>query len=259
MLLTVFGDSLKIHYIDEGSGDCVLLLHGWGARASVYRCIIDMLTPHCRVIAPDLPGFGESDEPSFPYDTQHYVGFVQEFLKALGVRRAAVIGHSHGGRIALMLAADKDTAFEIPQMVLMDSAGLIRKKSFSQKCKIRLFKTAKCLLSNPLSQRLFPDALEQLRKKNGSADYAAASPVMRQSMVKVIHDNLRPLLPRISCPTLLIWGELDTDTPLEHAFIMQKEIPDCGLVRIPGGSHFSFLSDPGLTSRVLHSFFHFQP
>ena len=102
---------------------------------------------------------------------------------------------------------------------------------------------------------MFPDYIENLRKKNGSADYAAASPVMRQSMVKVINDNLLSNLPHISRPTLLIWGDKDNDTPLSHAKIMEKSIPDCGLVVIPGGNHFSFLANPALTRRVLYSFF----
>ena len=74
---------------------------------------------------------------------------------------------------------------------------------------------------------------------------------MRRSMVKVIHDDLRPFLPKIKVPTLLLWGEADTDTPISHAAIMEKEIPDCGLVKIPDAGHFSFLTDPDLTRRVL--------
>lgn len=254
MKLELYGETLNIHYIDEGAGEVILLLHGWGARGETYRCIIDMLTPHFRVIAPDMPGFGTSDEPSFAYDSEHYAGFVDAFLKKLGVASAILIGHSHGGRTALYYAAEESRTVQIPKMVLFDSAGLIRKKSFKQKCKIARYKLAKRLFGNRLIKRLSPNLLEELRKKNGSADYAAASPIMRQSMVKVIHESVRSRLARITAPTLLIWGEEDTDTPLSHAYILQKELPDCGLVKIPSANHFSFLSDPLLVRRVLYSF-----
>ena len=257
--LTLYGETLHIHYIDEGSGKPVLFLHGWGARGETYRCILDMLSPYMRVIAPDMPGFGQSDEPSFGYGTEHYAGFVRAFMKELGIDRAVVIGHSHGGRVALFLAENPPEDFTVSKLILIDSAGLIRKKSFAQKCKIARYKAAKFFLGSALVKRISPDALEKLRRRNGSADYAAASPVMRQSMVKVINENLRPSLSSISVPTLLIWGDRDTDTPPEHAEIMEKEIPDCGLVMIRGGGHFSFLTDPDLTRRVLHSFLNILP
>lgn len=259
MELTLYGETIHIHYIDEGSGDCVLLLHGWGARGETYRCLVDMLSPYRRVIAPDMPGFGSSGEPSIAYDTEHFAGFVDAFMKALSIPRAVVIGHSHGGRVGLWLAEHKNAYFSPAKLILIDSAGLIRKKSFSQKCKIARYKVAKFLFGNALMKRLSPNMLEKLRRRNGSADYAAASPIMRQSMVKVIHDDLRPALSSIDVPTLLIWGDADTDTPLSHAEIMEKEIPDCGLVKIPGGGHFSFLTDPELTRRVLYSFLNIHP
>lgn len=62
-------DGLKIRYIDQGSGTPVLLLHGWGVEASVYHLIIDHLSARYRVVAPDLPGFGGSQEPDRPWDS----------------------------------------------------------------------------------------------------------------------------------------------------------------------------------------------
>ena len=254
MLLTVRGEQLNIEYIDEGKGDVILLLHGWGARGSTYRCIIDMLTPHFRVIAPDMPGFGSSDEPSFSYTAEDYAEFVRAFCKELGIRKAHLIGHSHGGRTIIKLVTNEKSDLEVPKIILIDSAGLIRKKSFSQKCRIARFKIAKKIFGTKLGEKLFPGFIEKMRKKNGSADYAAASPVMRKSMVMVINEDLAQELPKIKSPTLLIWGENDTDTPMYHAKTMEKSIPDAGLVTIPGGGHFSFLSDIQLTKRVLYSF-----
>ncbi|MBR5528061.1 MAG: alpha/beta hydrolase [Clostridia bacterium] len=254
MLLDVCGERLNIEYIDEGAGDTILLLHGWGARGSTYRCIINMLTPYFRVVAPDMPGFGGSQEPSFPYTAENYAEFVQSFCEKLDIKKAILIGHSHGGRTIIKLVSSEKCVLEVPKIILFDSAGLIRKKSLSQKWKIAKFKIAKKIFGTGLLSRLAPSYIENLRKKNGSADYAAASPVMRKSMVSVINEDLSECLPEISSPTLLIWGENDTDTPMYQAQTMKEKIPDSGLVIIKGGGHFSFLSDPALTRNVLYSF-----
>ena len=254
MLVCYKGDSLEINYIDEGQGPVVVLLHGWGARAETYRSIINMLTPHFRVIAPDMPGFGASTEPSFAYTAQDYADFIKIFLSELSVKKAILIGHSHGGRTIIKIASSDKNDIEIPKIVLFDSAGLIRKKSFSQKVKIAKFKLAKKIFSIGFVSKLFPDYIEKLRKKNGSSDYAAASPVMRKSMVSVINENLSDSLSKIKSPTLLIWGENDTDTPMYQAKEMNEKIPDSGLVVIKNAGHFSFLSDLSLTQRVLYSF-----
>jgi pimeloyl-ACP methyl ester carboxylesterase len=254
MLLTVCGEELNIQYIDEGSGDIVLLLHGWGARGETYRCIIDMLTPYFRVIAPDMPGFGGSQEPSFPYTAENYADFVRCFCEKLDIKKAILIGHSHGGRTIVKLVTSDKTKISVPKIILIDSAGLIRKKTLSQKIKIARFKLAKKFFSAKLLSNMFPEYIENLRRKNGSADYAAASPIMRKSMVSVINEDLSPLLPHIKAPTLLIWGENDTDTPMYQAEKFNKFIPDSGLITIKNAGHFSFLSDPLLIRRVLYSF-----
>ena len=254
MTLTTGNETLHVSYFDAGTGDAVVLLHGWGARAETYRLLLDHLTPHFRVIAPDLPGFGGTDEPSYAYDAADYARFVRDFLMALGVQPSVMIGHSHGGRTILRLVTDETSPVHPAKIVLIDSAGLIRKKSFSQKVRIARYKLVKKLVSVEAIGKRFPDLLETMRRKNGSADYAAASPVMRQSMVKVINEDMAARLPKVEAPTLLLWGEQDTDTPLYMAHTMEKTIPDAGLVVIPGAGHFSFLKDFPFTCRVLDSF-----
>ena len=81
------GDTLNINLIDKGEGEAVLLLHGWGARADIYHSVINPLVGSYRVIAPDLPGFGASDEPSFPYGIEDYAGFVKALLSELGITK----------------------------------------------------------------------------------------------------------------------------------------------------------------------------
>ena len=257
MDLELKGDTLSVDYIDKGTGKVIVILQGWGTTASLYESLIRILSGNFRVVAPDFPGFGESTEPSFAYDTADYADFVLAFLKKLDVTEASFIGHSHGGRVLLEMASRESLPVDIQKLVLIDSAGLIAKKSFSQRARIRTYKCFKKFLLIKPVKNLFPTALSSLQKTFGSADYASSSPLMRQSMVKLVNTDYKDRLSLVRVPTLLIWGEKDDATPLYQAKIMEKAIPDCGLVTVPGAGHFSFIDNPVLTERVLRSFFEF--
>ena len=142
--------------------------------------------------------------------------------------------------------------------MLLDSAGIPVKKKLSKRIRIRTYKVLKGIVTFSPIKKLFPDALDKLKKKFGSADYAAASDIMRQSMVKVLPCNYTDKLSLIKNSTLLIWGENDNDTPLSCAKVLEKGIRDCGLVTIPKAGHFSFAEAPALTSNVLKSFFNIR-
>lgn len=252
--VTYKDDILNINYSDSGSGDILLILHGWGANIDVYKSITDIMSCHMRVVSLDMPGFGKSDEPSFPYSVEDYKNFVCAFLKKLDIKHFSVLGHSHGGRVAMSLAADKDNQFAIDKMVLLDSAGIVPKKTFSQKARIRFFKIAKVFFKLPVISCIYPDAIENLRRKSGSADYNSATPVMRDSLVKCVNTDLRQIMPLISCPTLMIWGDKDTATPVSDAKIMENLIKDSGIALLNGG-HYSFLDSPYVFKNVMYSFF----
>lgn len=252
------GDSLKIEYIDQGEGQIIVLLQGWGTTASIYKCLIDMLTSKYRVIAVNFPGFGNSTEPSFPYSAEDYADFVVAFLNELKIISASFIGHSHGGRTIIELASRENIPINIEKIVLIDSAGIMSKKKLSKRLKIATYKSLKKILLVPSIKKMFPNALTSLKKKFGSADYASSSEILQKSMVKLVNTDYSHKLCKIKAPTLLIWGENDDATPLEHAKLMESEINNSGLVVIKGAGHFSYLADLGLTQRVLHSFFNIQ-
>lgn len=243
-----------IAYIDQGTGPVVVLLHGWAAPAATYRLIIDHLSAYCRVVAPDLPGFGGSEEPEAPWCVDDYVDFVLAFAAALDIRRAVLIGHSYGGRIILKLMNRTDRALDADKIVLIDAAGIKPRHGPGYYVKVYSYKAGKWVLSLPGIRRMFPDAVENLRNKKGSADYRSASPVMRQTMVRAVNEDLTSCLPGIHAPTLLIWGELDTATPLSDGKLMEKTIPDAGLVVLAGAGHFSFADRWAQCSRVLDAF-----
>ena len=96
--------------------------------------------------------------------------------------------------------------------------------------------------------------MEKFYKRFGSTDYKDAEGIMRKILVKVVNENLKPILKNIEAPTLLIWGDEDTATPLYMGKTMEKEIPDSGLVVLEGTGHYSYLDDYNRFSIILKAF-----
>lgn len=247
-------NNMKINYEEKGEGDLIVLLHGWGSNIKLFANLINLLSQKYKVVAMDMPGFGESDEPPSAWCVDDYADFVIEFLKEYDTKNVMLLGHSFGGRVIIKLNSRKNLPFEITKVILVDSAGILPPKSNKKSFRTYYYKIGKAVLSLGIVQKLFPDALENFRKKMGSADYAAASPLMRQVLVKTVNEDLEPLLPNIKCSTLLVWGVNDTATPLSDGEKMEKLIPDAGLVKLENAGHYSFLEQQFIFNKVMCSF-----
>ncbi|MCL2107021.1 MAG: alpha/beta fold hydrolase [Oscillospiraceae bacterium] len=252
MTRTIQIQGQTIYYADSGAGEAVLLLHGWGTDHQLFEPLIRLLAQNYRVIAPDFPGFGQSPEPKEPWHVDDYADCVLALLKELRIESCSLVGHSFGGRVIIKLAARQLPVPRIPRIVLIGAAGVKPAPTRRGKRRARQFKAGKALL------KPFPRALEALRRHYGSADYAAASPNMRQVLSHAVGEDLTPLLERIQPPTLLIWGRGDTATPLSDARLMEQRIPGAGLVILEDAGHYAFLERQAQFLRVMGSFFSIQ-
>ncbi len=254
-------NGLNINYIDEGEGPLLVMLHGWGSNIDLFAGVVNFTKQKYHVLAMDMPGFGKSDEPTEAMNVDDYVNFVLSFIKELYPEEKQIIflGHSMGGRIIIKLASGIhdgriECGFSIPKIILTDSAGIIPVKTEAQKKRTGRYHLYKNVLNKTGIARAFPGTIDALQKKFGSADYAAASPVMRQSLVKVVNEDLEPFMPSVTMPALLIWGDKDTATPLSDGQKMEKLMPEAGLAVINGAGHYTFLDNPYLYNRILGSF-----
>ena len=249
-------DDYNICYKITGEGDeTVVILQGWGTDLGVYDSVASSINEKYRVVQFDLPGFGGSDEPREAWNVDAFADFFCKFMEALEIKKAILIGHSYGGRVIIKLAARESLPFEIDRIVLIDSAGVLPKRSFSQKMKIRRYKILKKILNLKLVYFLFPELIDDWRSRQGSADYRNATPMMRNCLVMAVNEDLTPLLPKIKQETLLIWGDKDTATPIGDAKIMDEMIPNSGLAVIPGTGHFSFLEQTVTFRNIMRSYF----
>lgn len=242
----------NINYEVEGEGEPVILLHGWLTDLESMRPLTTNLVKKFKVYLVDVVGFGKSDLPEEPLNSKDFAEFLQEFMEKLKIENPVLIGHSNGGRIIINAVGRK--MVKAKKIVLIDSAGLKSHHSASYYIKIGIFKVGKLFLNLLPNTKGIKEFKNRLRNSVGSSDYKASPVVLKDTMNIILKEDVKDLLPNIDVPTLLIWGSLDTATPINDAKIMEKLIPDCGLVEYPYGTHFSYLENIENCKLVLDSF-----
>lgn len=252
---TFTSQNTVIHYTDTGSGPhTVILMHGWGCDASTVESIRAVAARRHRVLTVDFPGHGESpDPPALPGDrvwgVDEYTRAIEELARHESVEAPILIGHSFGGRVAILYASRN----AVSKVVLVDAAGVKPRRPLHYYLRVYSFKLSRWILTTFMGAR-GRARVEAMRAARGSADYRAASPMMRRVLSKVVNEDLKHVMPRIKAPTLLMWGEADTATPVADARVMERLIPDAGLVTFARAGHYSFLDAPGPFATVLDNF-----
>ena len=241
-----------INYEVQGEGEPVVFLHGWLTDLETMKPISTNLVKTHKVYLVDVVGFGKSSLPKEPLNSQDFAEFVKEFLEKLDIKNPVLIGHSNGGRI-IINAVGKNMV-KAKKIVLIDSAGIKPKRSVGYYIKVTVFKTGKLFLNLLPNTKGIKEFKERLRGKVGSSDYKASPTVLKDTMKIILNEDVKELLPNIKVPTLLIWGGMDKSTPISDAKIMEKLIPNAGLVEYPYGTHFSYLENVENCKLVLDSF-----
>ena len=243
-------NGLNFHYTVQGSGSPIVLMHGWGCNLTTLASIEKVAAESHTVYNVDFPGFGESEEPHEVWGVELYTQLIEKFIDAEGIENPILLGHSFGGRVGILYSSRN----KVKKLILVDAAGVKPRRSLKYYFKVYTYKLGKKLMPLIYGKKGAQERIEQMRAKRGSSDYNNASPMMRAILSKVVNEDLKHCMPKISAPTLLIWGENDTATPLRDAQIMEKLIPDAGLVSFPGCGHYSFLDNPIQFAAVLRSF-----
>ncbi|HHW95489.1 MAG TPA: alpha/beta hydrolase [Mogibacterium sp.] len=258
MNIQIDGYNIKYKITGEENEKTAVILQGWGTELGMYDSVANAINSEYRVVQFDLPGFGASDEPKEAWSVEEYSNFFCKFMQALEIKETSLIGHSYGGRMIIRLSTRENLPFEIKKIVLIDSAGIMPKRSAAQKMRIFRYKILKKILLNKVVHYLFEEVIDDWKSRQGSEDYRNASPVMRQCLVKAVNEDLTHLLPMVKHETLLVWGDLDQDTPIEDARLMEKLIPNSGLAVLEGTGHYSFLEQPAVFARIMKTFFNVE-
>lgn len=246
-------EGVSLHYRDSGEENLrpVVIMHGWGCNVDTVRQIEDIFRGKMRTINVDLPGHGQSSEPPAVWGIEDFTRLIEQLIIRLRLEKPSLIGHSFGGRISILLGSRN----EVDRLLLVDAAGVKPRHGFNYYRRVYTFKATKHLVNLFFGKKKGSEILDRMRSKKGSADYRNSSPRMRAIMSRCVNEDLKHVMPAIKAPTLLIWGENDTATPLSDAHTMKSLIPDAGLVVFPGCGHYSFLDNPFGFRSATASFF----
>jgi len=219
----VVNDQL-VNYEVVGSGRRnLIVLHGWGGSIQEWMPIAECLKKKYRIWLLDFPGFGNSPRPEKDWGIYEYANLVKGFLTKLEIKNPIIMGHSFGGRVAVLQNAKK--------LILVDAAGL-RMKSLKSSVAGYIFDWF-CPI-----KKYIPNNFKNLF---GSADYKSAGP-MRKIFVKTVNQDLTVEMTQIKVPTLIIWGEKDLILPVNQALTIKSLIKN-SLVRIVwGADHWPHLT-----------------
>ncbi len=240
-------DDINCRYMIYGDkGRPVVLLHGWGQNLEMMAYIAVFLKEHFKVYSLDLPGFGASSEPIKAYTVEDYATWLHKFLEELEVTNPIIIAHSFGCRIAFHYAYK----YPVYKMCLTGAAGLRPPRSIGWYIRTYSYKLVKSLIVvSP-----FKGLLKNLQDNVGSTDYRNASGVMRETLVKVVNDDVRDLLPQIDVETLLVFGSKDDATPLSSGQQIEKLLPNGTLVVFEGDDHYAYFHQAARFNAVLEAF-----
>jgi pimeloyl-ACP methyl ester carboxylesterase len=211
--------------------------HGWGQSSAVFVPLAEALKPFASSTLIDFPGFGKSALPPASWGTAEYADAVAQWLQSQPRAPLVWIGHSFGGRVGIQLAARHPQL--LAGMVLIASAGLPRQRTFFQQIRFSLRKTFFKMAKRFLREG---PQLERLRQQMGSADYRSAG-ALRPVLNRVVGEDLTETARRVQCPTLLIYGNEDTETPSEMGQQLKGLIPGAELALLDGFGHLNILNE----------------
>jgi pimeloyl-ACP methyl ester carboxylesterase len=232
-----------VHSVEYGSGDeCIVLIHGLSGSSRWWARNAPELADGYRVVIPDLVGFGRSARPTLRLPgIPAAADLLVDWMGARRLRRAHVIGHSMGGQVAIHLAAEHPE--RVKRLVLADAAGIPR--AITARALARLAAEA-----SPLWRWGDPRFLPVIAR-----DALIAGPLtLVRSLTQIMRDDVRPLLPRIEAPTLIVWGEYDSLVPLSHAGEMREAIPDARMAVLRAASHNPMVDRPADFNRLVLRF-----
>lgn len=233
------GAEMAVFHLDEAAGSTAPLLvwaHGWGHTHANLLPLAEAMRPATSALI-DFPGFGASPLPPGVWGTADYADACAKWLAGLLPGPRVWIGHSFGCRVGLQLAARHPEA--VDALFLIAAAGLPPRRSPEQRLRLAARRWA-----FRLARSIVPEgpAQERLRRRFGSADYANAGP-LRPILSKTVAEDLSAVAAQVRCPTVLIFGEHDRETPPELGERLQVLIPNSRLHVLRGFDHWNVLTD----------------
>lgn len=259
---TRVGD-LNIHYYQGGpaNGEVIVLLHGFAADKDNWLRFSRYLTDRYRVIALDLPGFGESDRPAGSYDVGTQAERLANILETLGIDRAHLLGNSMGGHIAALYAARYPE--HVRSLALFDNAGIEAPHESELYRRLREDQGNPLVVHKPedfqplldfvfVEPPYLPESLKHHLAERAMANAAHHEQIFAQLVERYI--PLEPQLPHITAPTLLLWGRQDRVLDVSSIEVMQPLLQKPSVAIMDGVGHVPMLERPEQSALLYRQF-----
>lgn len=215
----------------------IILLHGWKHQIEIIRPLGELLSDNFQVHIIDLPGHGKSEIPKESWGMKNFADCLISYLDQQQIKQAIFIGHSFGGKTIIKLSNLYPE--RVLKIVLIDSSGLKRKLSLNQRIKIFTVVQIRNFLKFIKVKFKINWYESWFIPRFASVDYKSAGPMLG-TFVKTVNEDLTEELKKMKVPTLLLWGEKDTETPLEMGIRMQELIPESKLIVLHDQGHTPF-------------------
>ena len=224
-----------MNYLKFGSSKkFVVFLHGWGADLNSFLWLKDFLIDDYSILFLDFCGFGKTPEPEKSYSVSDYVFDLKKLLNKFDIEELVFIAHSFGGRVAIKFLFYYQFDYKKVSLCLVDSAGVLPRRTLKYRLRVSRYKKLK-----KKAEKNF--WLKEKLEKFGSNDYKVLSPVMKQTFIKVVNEDLSKFAKFLKCKTLIVWGRKDTETKPYMARKLKRLIKGSKLVFIKNSGHFCFL------------------
>jgi pimeloyl-ACP methyl ester carboxylesterase len=249
----------RMSWLQAGQGRAVVLLHAFPVAAEMWKPQLDAVPHGWMMIAPDLPGFGESRGGGPATHVDDHADAVLALMRHLNIEQAAIGGCSMGGYITFALHRKAPQRFRA--MILADTraeadaseakAGrekmqaAVREKGAAAAADVML---PKLLGANGSGVNPQSIAVREMTLKNEAQGIVDAIEAMKT------RPDSTPTLKQIACPALVIVGDQDEVTPIPMAEVMAREIPQATLTVLPGAAHLANLQQPEAFNRALWAF-----
>jgi pimeloyl-ACP methyl ester carboxylesterase len=230
---------VQLNTVQLGNSDRqIVMLHGWGQNLQSLQPMGELLAAKDKVHIIDLPGFGKSAPPPEDWDTTQYADRICQYLDDNGIAQADMLGHSFGGRVSIRLAHKYPS--RVRSITLINSGGLQRQRTLKQSLRSQWVRNMRN--SFKLSPLYRDELLTWHTQKYGSRDYLNAGK-LQGTLVKTVSEDVTEIVKQIPLPVLLLWGEADTETPVEMGHRYHSLFPNSQLITIPNRDHFMFQAE----------------
>jgi pimeloyl-ACP methyl ester carboxylesterase len=243
-------DDLLINYEIKGSGQSVLILHGWNDSLSTLQQYLGEIAADHQIILVDLPGFGKSQNPHSNWDLSSYAQFLRSFLKKINQSPSVLIGHSFGGSVLIKAIATK--VVDADKLVLIASSGIRLRSSQNKSQLTKLTQKSSKLALNVLPTSIKRKVRQKIYTRIGSD--LLLRPDLEPIFKNIISEDLSEEASHISIPTLLIYGEQDTETPPHYGRIFHEKISPSTLEIIANSGHYVFIDQQQTVLKLIKDF-----